>query len=187
MISEFTTIEMEDIPFMKSLKLSVVFASAFIACVFACSCSSVPEDDSLHIEKPSAIAKIIDEGITAESGLDIPPNKVILTSDFADIFYLEKPMKSWMNDEGLIVAQVSAGTRPLGFFRWSFIGINPYKLRYKFIWYDVTGKLLPASTPVEYQIRTTLPGDLVEFSAVAPNEECKIFSFCVEEVDSFKK
>ncbi len=164
---------------MKMTHLLKTFSCAVLALWLGTACHTTePVDETFAVESPETISQILNGEIGADSALSIPPNKIILSGEFAEVFFLNRPLYTTLNEEGLVVGKVFAGIRNDGFFVWSLEGIAPYELRYKFIWFDANGNPVKKSSRI--MTRSSLPGDFVRFSEVAPSEDCKLFSLCIE-------
>ena len=155
------------------------FTAAFCAAVlslFAAGCKSA---DAGQEEAPAFIE--IDKGqaaevICADAPAGIEAGNIYVASDLADRFKLMKPSFAELNEEGLLNVRVHGETAELPFLEWLFFPSNADKLVSRFFWFDANGKFIAASQP---DLRETLPGNPVRFSAKAPSENCRKFSFVV--------
>lgn len=88
-------------------------------------------------------------------------------------------------DGGLLQVQVAAVNTRTGFFSqiWSGItGENPYKVNYKFTWFDVNGMAVDSSLSL-WQTIEVIPGEAVYFRSVAPTKACKDFMLNLREAN----
>ena len=87
--------------------------------------------------------------------------------------------------DGLLRVQLTAVNVRTGFFdqMWSGItGENPYKIKYRFTWFD-KGGMAVESILSTWQEMTVIPGEAVQIQSVAPTPECKDFSITLIEAE----
>ena len=88
---------------------------------------------------------------------------------------------------GNLAITVTAINTRTGFFgeMWSGLtGENPYKVDYKFNWYDQNGMAVE-STLSAWVTKTIYPGETVQFYAVAPTANCVDFVLNQKESDNY--
>jgi len=86
---------------------------------------------------------------------------------------------------GLLQAQVEAvnvRTGTLDQLWSSATDENPYKIRYKFTWFD-EGGMEVESIMSDWQDATVIPGETVYLRSVAPNRNCKDFRVSIREAE----
>lgn len=87
--------------------------------------------------------------------------------------------------DGFLKVQLEAvNVRTGGFAQaWSGItGDNPYKIRYKFTWYDKSGMAMDTLLS-DWQDITVIPGETVYLQSVAPNKDCSDFRISLKEAN----
>lgn len=87
--------------------------------------------------------------------------------------------------DGLLRVQLTAVNVRTGFFdqMWSgMTGENPYKIKYRFTWFD-KGGMAVESILSTWQEMTVIPGEAVQIQSVAPTPECKDFSITLIEAE----
>ena len=135
----------------------------------------IPEEASLELVFPKDEAE--------ERKHEVVPGKIYLGSDFDGIFQL-KSVKSVVNEDGRLAVAVVGSTKPYSFFKWLFHGEKERRVAYRFIWFDKDGKLVSTLLNSVPGIRTTMPGDPVRFSGLAPEEKDTQFSIVFNLLDS---
>lgn len=159
------------------------FAAAFCAAVlslFAAGCKSAgPEQGEApafsEIDKGQAAAVICADA-SAGCPAGIEAGNIYVASNLADRFKIMRPSFAELNEVGLLTVRVYGETAELPFLEWLIFPSNEDKLVSRFFWFDANGKFIAASQPAP---RNTLPGNPVRFSATAPSENCRKFSFVV--------
>lgn len=158
-----------------NVKTFLISAVCGAAAMFAASCTTVVYPENYTLESNVEINTMLMTQGKCFIGLE--PGRVYISDSFANVFKLEE-MASDLNEEGLLMAMVTGRTSSEAFWPWTLDGTSPYELLYTFIWFDADGKCV--TPPVKHVFsRRTLPGDIVKFSFLAPNENCKKFSFIV--------
>lgn len=87
--------------------------------------------------------------------------------------------------EGLLRVQLTAVNVRTGVFSqlWSSMtSDNPYKIQYKFSWFDKNGMAFDTILSTWYDL-TVIPGETVHIQSVAPNKDCKDFLINLKEAD----
>ncbi|MBE6364530.1 MAG: DUF1425 domain-containing protein [Lentisphaerae bacterium] len=87
--------------------------------------------------------------------------------------------------EGFLQAQLEVANTRTGWFSqlWSGItGENPYKVRYKFTWFDANGIVIDTVLS-DWQDATIIPGEILYLTSVAPSKECANFQVSIHEAD----
>lgn len=87
--------------------------------------------------------------------------------------------------DALLRVQLTAVNVRTGFFdqMWSgMTGENPYKIKYRFTWFD-KGGMAVESILSTWQEMTVIPGETVQIQSVAPTPECKDFSITLIEAE----
>ncbi len=85
--------------------------------------------------------------------------------------------------EGLMRAQLTAVNVRTGVLAqaWSSLtNDNPYKVQYKFTWFDLNGMEVPSIVSTWHD-RQIIPGETVQFQSVAPRKDCKDFRIELKE------
>lgn len=87
--------------------------------------------------------------------------------------------------DGLLRVQITAVNVRVGFFAQMWTGMtgeNPYRIQYKFTWFDKDGMAVDSILSTWHEI-TVIPGEQVQIQSVAPNRDCKDFSINLKEAD----
>ena len=87
------------------------------------------------------------------------------------------------NSDGFMQAQVEAVNVRTGVLDQLWSGIteeNPYKIRYKFTWFDQNGMAME-SVISDWQDATVIPGESVYLKSVAPSRDCRDFKVSLKE------
>jgi len=96
-----------------------------------------------------------------------------------------KKLDTSTSADGFLQVQLEAmNVRTGGFAQfWSGLtGENPYKIRYKFTWFDRGGMAVP--TPLsDWREVTVIPGETVYLQSAAPSKECKDFKVSLQEAN----
>ena len=104
----------------------------------------------------------------------------------------------WLRDR-LALKKVITSETPDGFLRvqieavnvrtgpaaqtWSSLkGDNPYRVRYKFDWFDASGMAVRGILS-DWRETTIIPGETAYFQAIAPTPACKDFKLSIREVN----
>ena len=67
---------------------------------------------------------------------------------------------------------------------WSGItGENPYKIRYRFTWFDEDGMAVNNTVLADWRDATIIPGETLFLQSVAPNRNCSDFKISLKEAD----
>ena len=67
---------------------------------------------------------------------------------------------------------------------WSGItGENPYKIRYRFTWFDEDGMAVNNTVLADWRDATIIPGETLFLQSVAPNKNCSDFKISLKEAD----
>ena len=67
---------------------------------------------------------------------------------------------------------------------WSSIrNDNPYKIRYKFIWFTQDGMAVNDTVLSDWQDTTVIPGETLYLQSVAPRKECGDFKISLKEAN----
>lgn len=85
--------------------------------------------------------------------------------------------------DGFLRVQVAAENARTGFFSelWSGItGENPYRIRYKFVWFNSDGMAVD-SVLSDWQDATVMPGETLYLQSVAPDKTCNDFKVSLKE------
>lgn len=88
--------------------------------------------------------------------------------------------------DGFMRVQVEAINARTGIFAqlWSGItGENPYRIRYKFTWFDQQGMAMD-SIVSDWQDATVIPGETLYLQSVAPSKDCSDFKVSLREADN---
>lgn len=88
--------------------------------------------------------------------------------------------------DGYMRVQLEAMNVRTGFFAqaWSnYKGDNPYKIRYKFTWFNQDGMAVENTILSDWQVITVIPGETVYIQSVAPGKDCNDFRVNLMEVN----
>jgi len=113
---------------------------------------------------------------------DFVPTKRIVTDG-----YLDNRLKPMSTDkvvlpDGLLKIQVTLKSTRTGLWDWLVKGNRPYRIAYRFEWFDKDGMLVNTASSVWLE-KEVLPGDTLYVSSVAPNERCKDFILRLKELE----
>lgn len=161
-------------------KISQLICVGLIAAVASVGCKSAQEDDSgiVYLDNEHVESILTANDTKLEAFADLQPGVVYVQKKLEDRFSLrEKNYIMETDREGVLLVRVMGQTEELPFFEWLVFPGRPYKLSYRFVWFDNNGKIV--ATPGDCQDRTTMPGDSVRFTAKANNINCKKFCFIV--------
>ncbi|MBR7121117.1 MAG: YcfL family protein [Lentisphaeria bacterium] len=87
--------------------------------------------------------------------------------------------------EGFLQVQLEVANTRTGWFSqlWSGItGENPYKIHYKFTWFDANGIMIDTIL-ADWQDATIIPGEIFYLTSVSPAENCANFQVSLREAD----
>lgn len=87
--------------------------------------------------------------------------------------------------DGFLRVQMEAiNVRTGGFAQlWSGItGDNPYRIRYKFTWFDKSGMEVETLLS-DWQNKTVIPGETIYLQSVAPSRDCNDFRISLKEAN----
>lgn len=82
--------------------------------------------------------------------------------------------------DGLLKIQVTLKSTRTGLWDWLVKGNHPYKIVYRFEWFDKDGMFVNTASSVWLE-KEIIPGDTVYISSVAPNQRCKDFMLKLKE------
>ncbi|OGV32096.1 MAG: hypothetical protein A2020_10325 [Lentisphaerae bacterium GWF2_45_14] len=110
------------------------------------------------------------------------PTKRIVTDG-----YLDNRLKAMATDKvelpnGLLKIQVTLKSTRIGLWDWLVKGNRPYRIAYRFEWFDKDGMLVNTASSVWLE-KEVLPGDTLFIASVAPNERCKDFILRLKELE----
>lgn len=108
-------------------------------------------------------------------------NKRVVTDAFLrDRLVIERVDKREL-PSGLLQVQVTAKNTRVGWWSALFHGDAPYKIAYRFTWFDKAG--ITVSTAADTWIeKEVLPGDTLFITTVAPNPKCEDFLLRLREL-----
>ena len=153
-------------------------AAAAAMMVSACATTERQLDEEFVVT-PCAETKAMAEcDYTKAVDMDVKPGVVYICPGFANVFDLSK-MESNVTEDGLVSARIYGKTKPYSFCKWMFKGETPYRVAFRYIWFDKNGKVLKLKSNTPLRVREIMPGDPVRFSDIAPTEDCKSFCFAV--------
>ena len=67
---------------------------------------------------------------------------------------------------------------------WSgMTGENPYKIRYRFTWFDEDGMAVNNTVLADWRDATIIPGETLFLQSVAPTKNCSDFKICLKEAN----
>ena len=67
---------------------------------------------------------------------------------------------------------------------WSGItGENPYKIRYRFTWFDEDGMAVNNTVLADWRDATIIPGETLFLQSVAPTKQCSDFKISLKEAN----
>ena len=87
--------------------------------------------------------------------------------------------------DGYLRAQLTATNVRVGVLSqmWSgMTGENPYKIRYKFTWFN-KGGMAVETVLSDWQTAVITPGESVHFQSIAPSKECNDFRIDLQEAN----
>ncbi|MBS1370444.1 MAG: YcfL family protein [Lentisphaeria bacterium] len=87
--------------------------------------------------------------------------------------------------DGLLRVQLTAVNARVGFFSqmWSgMTGENPYKIQYKFTWFDGNGMAVDSILSTWKEL-TVIPGEQIQIQSIAPSRDCRDFSVNLKEAE----
>lgn len=161
---------------MNKLILLKSFAAAAAAALLTSACVSTEpasQDESVFvIADDSTLTQFIVDNKPMDT--EIQPGKIYVSSDLSEAFVC-KNISNTLNEEGLLMGQVTGEMKEYSFWKWMFSGEEPYSLVYRFVWFDENGSMAEPQMPALSR-RETLPGDPVRFTSIAPNEDCPNFT-----------
>lgn len=99
---------------------------------------------------------------------------VYVSSDLCDVLHVDQAASVSYDEDGMLRVRVVADTDELPFFTWLFCPNRTYKITYRFVWFDESGKVQKGATPVD--CREVMPGDPVRFSAKSADINSKKFA-----------
>ena len=106
-----------------------------------------------------------------------------VTDDFLRDRLELKSIKTARTADGFLQAQLEVTNMRVGWFGqlWSSItGENPYKVRYKFVWFDANG-IAVKTVLSDWQDATIIPGETFYLTSVAPSADCADFQVSFHE------
>lgn len=163
------------------MKHMVTYAAAAASLLFtaACACTGAAENTKEFVVTPNVdVTEIARFDHTKTLSYNLKPGMIYICPDFADVFELGK-VESNVTEDGLVSARIYGKTKPYSFCKWMFKGETPYRVAFRYIWFDKNGKVLKLKSNTPLRVREIMPGDPVRFSDIAPTEDCKSFCFAV--------
>lgn len=149
---------------MKRKTFKVIFGLA--TCAFVSGCS-IPSDSVNTYENKEKSGRV-----------DIVQDKRVITDSFLKRRLLFKQICQSRTNDGLKRIQVFMKSGLDGFFDPD----KPYKVVYRFNWYDNDGVQIEETDSEGWKTRLILPGDDVVFTTVAPSQECNDFKIRLKEI-----
>ena len=89
-------------------------------------------------------------------------------------------------EDGFMRAQLAVENARTGFWSefWSGLtGENPYKIRYKFIWFNDRGMAVNNTVLADWQDAEIIPGETLYLQSVAPDKSCNDFKISLKAAD----
>lgn len=87
--------------------------------------------------------------------------------------------------DGFLRVQLTAINARTGFFDQMWTGMtgeNPYRIQYKFTWYDRGGMAMDSILSTWHEI-SVIPGETVQIQSVAPSRDCNDFMVNLKEAN----
>ena len=168
---------------MKIRNVIRMTAAAALAVLFS-ACASVNEqsaDDRIVVVSGDTVDAYAANNYNAINKMNLQPGKFYIEQTFSEVFEIEKVDTS-INEEGLLSVRVYGRTAPYSFWKWLGKGEEPYRIAFRFIWFDKDGKLLDVPYSKVPRTRECLPGDRIRFSALASDEKCRQFSLALAQI-----
>lgn len=157
-------------------------AAAFTVLLSACaSVEQKPADDRIIMVSADAVDAYAANNYEAINKMNLKPGQFYIEETFSEVFEIEK-VDSSINEEGLLSVRVNGRTASYSFWKWLVKGEEPYRIAFRFIWFDKDGN--PVNVPYTKVPRTRecLPGDRIRFSALASDEKCRQFSLALAQI-----
>lgn len=147
------------------LRFFSVFASAAMLAGLLCSCMD-----------PVNTAENTEKSMTPNF---VPTKRVVIDG------YLEGRLEYMTTNkvelpDGLLKIQVTLKSTRTGLWDWLVKGNHPYKISYRFEWFDKDGMFVNTASSVWLE-KEIIPGDTIYISSVAPNQRCKDFMLKLKE------
>lgn len=89
------------------------------------------------------------------------------------------------NSDGFLQVQVEALNDRVGYLGqfWSWLtDANPYRVNYKFSWFDDAGMAVATDLSIWKQV-IVKPGETINFRSVAPTAKCRDFTLSLQEAE----
>lgn len=112
-------------------------------------------------------------------------DKRFITDGFLEDRLLLTGVNTAETPDGFLRVQLTAVNARVGFFpeMWSSItGENPYKIQYRFTWFDRNGMAMDSILST-WQEMTVIPGEEVQIQSVAPSRDCRDFTVSLREAE----
>ena len=116
---------------------------------------------------------------------NIISDKRFITDSFLEGRLLLTGINTVETPDGFLRVQLTAINERVGFFSelWSSMtGENPYKIQYRFTWFDKNGMAMDSILST-WQEMTVIPGEEVQIQSVAPSRDCKDFTINLKEAE----
>ncbi len=141
----------------------LVPALTLAGCMWGCmdSVNTIENTDKSPMREEVRTKRVVTDGILDRRLITMRTDKQILPS-------------------GLMEAQVTLKSSRTGFWSWLLKGNRPYKIVYKFTWFNASGIRVQTASSVWLE-KDVMPGDTFYLQQVAPNEQCRDFMLHIRE------
>ena len=121
------------------------------------------------------------QNVPPEMQLTAVQNKKIITDSILAGRVKVVRLNSEVLPTGFMKVQAALRSERVGFFSWLIWGNEPYKIAYRFTWFNHAGMKVDtaASTWIPMEI---MPGDVDYISGVAPTEQCNDFIIKLKQI-----
>ena len=163
------------------MKRMITLASAAASLMLTAACAMTEEvkvDEKFVVTPNSDVTKMAQCDYSQAVSYNLKPGMIYICPDFAKVFEVGK-VESNVTEDGLVSGRIYGKTKPYSFFTWMLKGEKPYRVAFRYVWFDKNGKVMKLKNNTPLRIREIMPGDPVRFSDIAPAEDCKSFCFAV--------
>lgn len=163
------------------MKNTIFCAAAAASLLLTAACATqepVVTNEKYVVTPNSEVTNIAQNDYSKAVSYNLKPGMVYICPGFAQVFELGK-VESNETEEGLLAVRIYGKTKPYSCWTWLFNGEKPYRVAFRYVWFDKNGKILKLKNNTPLRVREIMPGDPVRFSDIAPSEECKSFCFAI--------
>lgn len=163
---------------MKKIHL-IAAVCAVAGALFIAGCASAPADAKGEAKDTACHFVPMEQGtaaqiLSAKTAPDGLVPGVHVSNDIDDVLCVSQPASVSYDEDGMLRVRVVADTDELPFFTWLICPNRTYRITYRFVWFDESGKIRKGMTPAD--CREVMPGDPVRFSAKATDAKVKKFA-----------